>query len=55
MMIVNEPEKIYDLEERTFQFAKNVRLLIKKSPFNNANCEDGKQVVKKENIFNNNQ
>jgi four helix bundle protein len=45
-MIVNEPEKIYDLEERTFQFAKNVRLLIKKLPFNNANCEDGKQVVR---------
>jgi four helix bundle protein len=45
-MTVNEPEKIYDLEERTFQFAKNVRLLIKKLPFNSANFEDGKQVVR---------
>lgn len=45
-MEINEPEKIYNLEERTFQFAKNVRLLIKKLPFNNANNEDGKQVIR---------
>ncbi len=37
---------IYDLEERTFQFAKNVRRLVEKLPKTIANIEDGKQVVK---------
>jgi len=36
----------YDLEERTFQFAKAVRLFIKTLPKTIANIEDGKQVVK---------
>ncbi len=43
---LNEPKFVYNLEERTFQFAKNVRLFIKKLPFNNANNEDGKQVIR---------
>ena len=37
---------IYDLEERTFQFAKNVRILVKKLPKTTANIEDGKQIIK---------
>jgi four helix bundle protein len=38
--------KIYDLEERTFQFAKRVRIFIKKLPKTTANIEDGKQVIR---------
>jgi len=40
----NKPK--YDLEERTFQFAKSVRIIIKTLPKTIANIEDGKQVVK---------
>src|SRR3990172_1156792 len=36
----------YDLEERTYQFAKSVRLYVKKLPKTIANIEDGKQVIK---------
>ena|SRR3972149_2583631 len=36
----------YDLEERTFQFAKDVRLFVKTLPKTIANIEDSKQVVK---------
>ena len=39
-------KKTYDLEERTYQFAKNVRLFIKTIPKTIANIEDGKQVVR---------
>ncbi len=39
-------KKIYDLEERTYQFAKNVRLFIKNIPKTIANIEDGKQVIR---------
>jgi hypothetical protein len=38
--------KQYDLEERTFQFAKNVSLYIKKFPRTIFNMEYGKQVVR---------
>ena len=37
---------IYDLEERTFQFAKTVRLFVKALPRTLANIEDGKQLIK---------
>ena len=37
---------IYDLEERTFQFAKKVRLFVKALPKSLANIEDGKQLIK---------
>ncbi|MCX6256467.1 MAG: four helix bundle protein, partial [Bacteroidia bacterium] len=37
---------VYDLEERTFQFAKLVRLNIKKLPNNISNIEDSKQIVR---------
>ena len=36
----------YDLEERTFQFAKSVRLNIKTLSKSIANLEDGKQVIR---------
>ncbi|MCX6258883.1 MAG: four helix bundle protein, partial [Bacteroidia bacterium] len=37
---------VYDLEERTFHFAKRVRLYIKKLPNNISNIEDSKQIVR---------
>ena len=40
----NKP--VYDLEERTFQFAKDVRLFVKTLPKTIADIEDGKQVIK---------
>ena len=40
----NKPR--YDLEDRTFQFAKSVRMIIKTLPKTLANIEDSKQVVK---------
>lgn len=44
---MNEEEnsKQYDLEERTFQFAKRVRAFVKKLPRNVTNFEDGKQLI----------
>jgi len=36
----------YDLEERTFLFAKDVRLFVKTLPKTIGNIEDSKQVVK---------
>jgi four helix bundle protein len=38
--------KPYDLEERTFEFAKRVRAFVKKLPRTIANIEDGKQLIK---------
>ena len=38
--------KHYDLEERTFLFAKRVRVLVRKIPKDIPNIEDSKQVVK---------
>lgn len=38
--------KQYDLEERTFEYAKKVRELIKKLPKTLANIEDSVQLVK---------
>ena len=45
-VVSEELRKYYDLEERTFQFAKAVRLFIKKLPLTLANNEDSKQVVR---------
>ncbi|RXR24645.1 four helix bundle protein [Flavobacterium stagni] len=39
-------EKPYDLEERTYLFAKNCRLYIQKLPKTISNIEDGKQLVR---------
>ncbi len=38
--------RIYDLEERSFQFAKDVRLFIKKIPKTLINLEDCRQLLK---------
>ncbi|MFY8190154.1 MAG: four helix bundle protein [Bacteroidia bacterium] len=38
--------KIYDLEERTFQFSLAVRRFIKCLPYNLNNQEDGKQLIR---------
>lgn len=38
--------KPYDLEERTFEFAKDCRLLVSKLPKSIPNFEDGKQLVR---------
>ena len=46
MTEIKKAKPIYDLEERTFQFAKNVRLFVKTFPKTIANIEDGKQLVK---------
>ncbi|MCD4796312.1 MAG: four helix bundle protein [Candidatus Cloacimonetes bacterium] len=43
---IKNSEKVYNLEERTFQFSKNVRLFIKTLPKTIANIEDGKQVIR---------
>ena len=46
-MTKNQNSKpVYDLEERTFQFAKAVRLFVKTLPKTIANIEDGKQLIK---------
>lgn len=39
-------DKPYDLEKRTFAFAKEVRSVIRKLPYNLQNVEDGKQVIR---------
>ena len=36
----------YDLEERTFRFAQNVRFLVKKLHKSIAHIEDGKQLIR---------
>src|SRR5436305_13173915 len=45
-MTEEENPKQYDLEERTFQFAKRVRAFVKKLPRTVGNIEDAKQSVK---------
>ncbi len=45
-MIQNPTAKTYDLEERTFQFAKQVRLFVRILEKMIANIEDIKQVVR---------
>ena len=37
---------LYNLEERTFQFAKDVSLFVKTLPKTTANIEDGRQLIK---------
>lgn len=43
--IINSKHK-FDLEERTFQFAKDCRELVKQLPKTIGNIEDGKQLVR---------
>jgi len=42
----SENSKVYDLEERTYQFAKNVAHFVKKIPKTISNIEYGKQVIR---------
>jgi four helix bundle protein len=46
MTKIKNNKPIYDLEERTFQFAKAARFFVKMLPRTNANYEDSKQVLK---------
>ena len=46
MTEIQNTKPVYDLEERTFQFAKAVRIFVKTLPKTIANIEDGKQLVK---------
>jgi four helix bundle protein len=46
MTEIRNSKPVYDLEERTFQFAKTVRLFVKTLPKTIANIEDGKQLIK---------
>lgn len=41
-----ENSKQYDLEDRTFEFARRVRAFVKKLNKTIANIEDGKQLIK---------
>jgi four helix bundle protein len=43
---MNQIRKQYDLEERTLEFAKRVRVFVKKLPKSVANLEDIRQLVK---------
>ena len=45
-LLVEEGKPIYDLEERTFQFAKRIRIWIKKLSKSIANIEDSKQLIR---------
>jgi len=38
--------KVYDLEERTYLFARNCRLFVKSLPNTLSNIEDGKQLIR---------
>jgi len=46
MTKIQKNKPVYDLEERTFQFAKVVRLFVKTLPKTTANIEDCKQLIK---------
>ena len=45
-MTKKENPKQYDLEGRTFEFAKSVRTLVKKLTKTIGNIEDGNQVIR---------
>ena len=46
MTEIRNSKPVYDLEERTYQFAKAVRLFVKTLPKTIAIIEDGKQLIK---------
>lgn len=43
---MGENAKQYDLEQRSLEFAKRVRMFVKKLPKTIGNIEDGKQVIR---------
>jgi len=42
----NPKQKHYDLEDRTFDFARRVRAFAKRLPKTSANIEDGRQLIR---------
>ena len=42
----NKKSQLYDLEDRTFEYAKSVRAFIKSIPKTLSNIEDGKQLIR---------
>lgn len=42
----SDPPKVYDLEDRTFRFAQNVRAFVRALPRTISNIEDVKQLVR---------
>jgi four helix bundle protein len=44
-MTERQNSKHYDLEDRTLEFARNVRAFVKKLPKTIANIEDSRQLV----------
>ena len=46
MTEIQNSKREYDLEERTFQYAKAVRFFVKILPKTIANIEDGRQLIK---------
>lgn len=46
MTNTNKQTPIYDLEERTFQFAKDIRIFLKSLPKSISSIEDGKQLIR---------
>ncbi len=45
-MTKNQNSRLFDLEDRTFKFARRVRVFVKKLRKTLANIEDGKQLIK---------
>ncbi len=45
-MVKTPNSKVYDLEDRTFEFSKNIRVLTKKVPRTLENFEDIKQLIR---------
>lgn len=45
-MLENTNKPVYDLEERTFVFARDIRFFVKSLPYSIANVEDSRQLVK---------
>jgi hypothetical protein len=45
-MTKKQDSKPYDLEDRTFEFSRRVRVFVKKLPKSIANVEDGKQLIR---------
>ena len=46
MSKIKKEKPAFDLEDRTFQFAKEVRLFVKTLPKTASNIEDTKQVIR---------
>ena len=46
MTEIKPHKQVYDLEDRTLNFAKQVRLFIKNIPRTTGNFEDGKQLIR---------